>query len=191
MSFDLFVYVPSLPANLIPSWEAQLARHGLSCSFYPGFHPSTAPDYFIPVQVQVVPGSFPFADRYGTAPLYTELELDYEDATGEYFSEWRATALKYAPAPLHTYLEQASACLYFRTAAGRTLIEFRLHYFAAATLAFLCNGLVDDPQAGEYLLGADAIHRATVEADSYEARAAPNDWKLRLFNGWPDSLDSE
>jgi hypothetical protein len=190
MSFDLFVYVPTLPDDLIPLWEAQLAHHGLICSFYPGFHPTTTPDNFIPVRVQVVPGAFPQADRYGTAPLYTELELDYEDASGEYFPEWQASALRYAPANLHSYLEQASCCLYFRTAAGRTLIEFRLQYFAAATLAVLTNGLVDDPQAGQYLVGADAIQKATVEADAYEARADRDDWQLPVFNGWPDSLDN-
>lgn len=191
MSFDLFVYVPNLPDNLVPLWEAQLANHGLICSFCPGFHPRTTIDSFISVRVQVVPGAFASAAHYGVAPLYTELELDYQDASGEYFPEWQAAALRYAPTSLHSYLEQASCCLYFRTAAGRTLIEFRLQYFAAATLAILTNGLVEDPQTGPFLVGADAIQNATVEADGYEARAAPEDWQLPLFNGWSNSLDSK
>jgi hypothetical protein len=185
MSFDLFVYAPPLPANLIPLWEAALARYWLICSFYPGFHPITTHDSFVPIQVRVVPDAFPLADRYGAASLYAELEVYCEDVAGEYFAEWRARAFQYAPATLHPYLEQAACCLYFRTAAGRTLIEFRLQYFAAATLAILTNGLVDDPQTGCYLVGADAIQKATAEADTYEARADPDDWQLPLFTGWP------
>jgi hypothetical protein len=186
MSFDLFVYVPTLPSDLIPLWEAQLAHHGLICSFYPGLHPVAWPDNFIPVQVGVVPAAFPLADRYGSAPLAADLELYYEDSTGEDFPEWRTSAFQYAPPAIHPYLEQASCCLYFRTAAGRTLIEFRLQYFAAATLAVLTSGVVDEPQAGQYLVGANAIKQAALEADTYEARADPEEWRLPLFNGWPD-----
>jgi hypothetical protein len=191
MSFDLFVYAPSLPTDLIPLWEAQLAHHGMICTFYPGFHPVAMPMVFLPIQVQIMPDAFPRANHYGLSPLYTELELDYEDALGEYFPEWKTTALRYAPATLHPYLQQASCCLYFRSAAARTLIEFRLQYFAAATLAVLTTGILEDPQAGKFLVGAEGLERARVEADAHEARAAPDDWMLPQFTGWPDSLEGE
>jgi hypothetical protein len=187
VSFDLFVYAPGLPADLISQWQQQLARHGLICHFPPGFQFSPWADSYVPVRVQVTPGAFPLAGRYGTHPLLAEFELEVAPSTSEYFAEWKATTLQDIPPTTRPYLERAIQCLYFRTGAGRTPLDLRLQYFAAATLAVITDGVIHDLEEGEYFVGEAALVHAAYMANAYEtARTAnPEEWQLPLFSDWP------
>jgi hypothetical protein len=185
MSIDLFVYVPELPADVIDRWQQQLAHHGLVCDFFPGFQITPWADSFVPVRVQITPGAFPLADQYGMHPLLAEFELEVETSTGEFFAEWKTSALQHIPLAMRPYLERANQCLYFRTGAGRTPLDLRLQYFAACTLAVIADGVIYDPQQNQYFVGEAALAHAASKADAYEARADLKEWQLPLFSDWP------
>ena len=184
MSFDLFVFVPFLPSDLTKQWEQSLPEFGLRCTFYPKYHPSTWRDCFAPVRVEVLPGSFPFADAYGSAPLLTEISLDDMDVVRGEYTDIKTSALEDVPLRLHSALERATRCIHFHTAAGRIPLALRMQCFTAATLAVMTQSVLLDPQEGGYLAAQDAIEHARQVADDYERYSSPDDWDLTHFTAW-------
>jgi hypothetical protein len=185
VSFDLFVFVPTLPSDLISKWERILAAYGLDCQFYPGYHPSTWHDCFAPVQVTVDPTAFPSARLYGVEPLLSEIELDDMDVQAGEYADLKTSALRIVRPDLYEALAHTTRCIQLSSSAGRTLIQFRLQCFTAATLTVMTEGILLDPQpGGGYFSAATAIHHAAQRADSYEQDADPDDWNLARFTTW-------
>jgi hypothetical protein len=185
VSFDLFVFVPTLPSDLIPQWERMLAAYGLDCQFYPGYHPSTWHDRFAPVRVIVDPTAFPCARLYGIHALLSEIELDDMDVQAGEYVDLKTSTLQAVPPHLYEALAHTTRCIQLSSSAGRTLIRFRLQCFTAATLTVMSEGILVDPQlGGGYFSGATAIHHAAQRADSYEQGADSDDWNLPRFTTW-------
>lgn len=185
MSFDLCVFVPTLPSDLISTWERLLAAAGLDCQFYPGYHPSSWHDRFAPVRVTVDPRAFPRAWRYGVEPLLSEIELDDMAVEAGVYADLKTNALRIVPPALSAALARTTRCIELRSSAGRTLIQFRMQCFTAATLTVMTDGILQDPQpGGGYFSGATAIHHAAQRAERYEQDANPTEWNLARFTTW-------
>jgi hypothetical protein len=113
----------------------------------------------------VVPGAFPAASRYGAMAILCGFELD--------------VSVPSTPAA-RTGVE-TRRYFSFRTPSSRSVADLRVQSFAAATLAVICEGLVEDPQQGASFRGDRAIANATREAAEYEAKwATEAQWQLEL-----------
>jgi hypothetical protein len=178
MSFDLTVYTPDFPPDLKARWESLLLDAGLRCEFPPGFHPDTWDGGCLPVKLEVIPGSFRNADRFGSAPFIASFDFDVCRFEGVEESE--------VPKKVAAVLKQAHWESWLRTAAGRTVADLRLQSFAAAALAVVTGGVVYDPQQGQFFTGGEALTNAAEEAEMYEAnQAGPYGWEGPHWPGWP------
>ena len=178
MSFELAVAVPLHEENVVPRWQVELRRHGLDCEFFPGFTLHSWAGGHLPARLAINgTASFPFASRYGTAPILAGFELDK--------SEYGPTGLtRVLPRALQRFPKRGLH-VGFRTAMGRSVADLRLQCMAAATLAALLGGIYSDPQSGLNLSAADAIPVALAEADQFEANPAdPRAWNLVPFTSW-------
>lgn len=136
------------------------------------------------MRVEVLPGSFPFAAAYGSAPLLTEISLDDMDIVRGEFADIKTSALEDVPLHLRSALERATRCIHFHSAAGRTPIGLRMQCFTAATLVVMTQSVLLDPQEGGYLAAHDAIEHARQVADDYERHSSPDDWNVTHFTAW-------
>ena len=75
MSFSLSIFAASVPEDLKARWEQSLAERGLRVEFLPGFDPDHWQGGILPARLQVEPGTFPAAERYGEAPLIAGFEF--------------------------------------------------------------------------------------------------------------------
>jgi len=173
MSFDLSVQAYRVPSDLRADWARALAEHGLMVGFHPAFDPAHWTGGLVPATLRATPGAFPAAARYGSNRVLCGFELDVSIPRTPAAREGREARRYFA----------------FRTAAGRTVADLRLQCFAAATLAILSEGLVEDPQQGASFGGQRAIENARREADEYEAKwATPDQWRLESVaenEEWP------
>jgi hypothetical protein len=61
---------------------------------------------------------------------------------------------------------------------------YRTGLYFAVILAEVTDGVLYDPQAGEFLLATDAISSFAKEVSDYEQSVPESDWKLVPFDGW-------
>ncbi len=174
MSFDLAVFAQRVPQDLIPAWTQALAAHGLTVEFHPSFDGHVWGGGFLPIMVtSIAPGAFPAAHRYSAPPFVCGFELTVSDL--------EASSGHPGGVP-GRYFE-------LRTALGRSVADLRLQCFAAATLAIVTGGTVEDPQQDASFEGQEAIRNAAREADEYEAKwAKERDWDFIPVpegGGWP------
>jgi hypothetical protein len=173
MSFDLGVQAHRVPLELLTDWPRALSEHGLQVIFHPAFDLMQWAGGWVPATLRPTRDAFPAAARYGSNRVVCGFELDI--------------AIPRTPAAREG--REARRYFAFRTAAGRTVADLRLQCFAAATLAILSEGLVEDPQQGASFRGERAIENARREADEYEAKwATPDQWRLRSVadhEEWP------
>jgi len=59
---------------------------------------------------------------------------------------------------------------HFMTDHRHTIADIRLQCFAAAALVAAGGGVMHDSTSGDYLLGAEALRHAAIQADRHEAR---------------------
>jgi len=182
MAFELSVLGRAPTPDIVTSWQARLAAHGLLCEFHLGFAFGSWEGGFLPIKLVVIPGAFPLAERYGPAPILCGFEFDIHPVSDVHLPSRGA-------ADLLERLRKADWHYYFRTTIGRNVGDLRLQCFGAATLAELTHGLVFDPHQGAYFVGPAALANAAREADSYEDNSSePHQWQHPLADdptdGW-------
>lgn len=192
MSFDLEVYVPTIPQNLNALWVEALAKAGLHCELPPWFDAAAWADNFLAIKVEVDPAKVPTVAQHGVGPWVAGIELDISD-----YDPVREP-VSWAPPEFQERLRRMRRRFAFCTHMGRSALDLRLQCFAAATLAVLADGVVVDPQSGQCLAGKDALTNAAREVAEFEDGAEPEVWQLTPFPGWdelgegfPDSEPSQ
>jgi hypothetical protein len=162
MGFDLIVMANRVPQDLPRAWEGALAQAGYGCTFDPSFKGVTWPGGFLPITIREIrSGLFPAAHKYGPLPFWCGFELDVRPAE---------PPQEKAGSGEHYYFSLS-------TSMGRTVADLRLQCFAAATLAAITSGVVEDPQQDAAFEGEEALANAAREANEYETKwAKPDQW---------------
>ncbi len=181
MSFTISVYVNEIPSDLLSRWRTSLSKRGFDFDFYPAFDPTAWGGGLVPLGMQV-PGAIPASARYGPEPVLTgfefaatDIEEDERDPSG-------------LPANVAEALGRAAKGLHFRSAAGRTVSEFRALILSAAAVAEVTNGAYLDGQDEAYHVGSAAYDHAIAAADRYESipELREEEWSMTPFKGWED-----
>ena len=172
MAFELSVHTPEISADLESKWLKALSEQGLVCKFHPSFAIDTWQGGFLPIGVEVRKNSFSMSNKYGKQALLGGFELDIEDYDKSVFEFDK------------THQIEVCKMFFFRTAMRRSVIDFRLQCFAAATLANIAGGIVIDHQANENFVGWEALKNAERESQEYEDFYEKNFSELPLFDGW-------
>lgn len=166
MSFSLEVFASAASEPTTQAWIAALVKHGLVVVAHPRFGFQRWQGGWAPFQVSVrCPG-------YPAEPASAGFELDIgpnEDA--------EALAAD-APEHLQNLVAEAPRVFHFSTPAARTVADVRLQVFGAALLAEVLGGVVYDPQRNEFFAGTAAIQNAQREAETFEATAEGDAWRL-------------
>jgi hypothetical protein len=181
MSFTLSVFAGGVPEDLKSRWERSLADYGLRAEFLPEFDPAHWPGGMLPARLEVQPGAFAAAGRYGAGPLIAAFEFYVMEADPEHIE----LLAQEASTEIRRRLETARKHFFFITSTGRSAADLRLQYFAAAVLAMMSGGVLVDCQSDRYLVGDAAIEAARAEADFFDGHEeAFRDWDSLAFPGW-------
>jgi hypothetical protein len=197
MSYEKHVYPSIVPPNLAPLWVEALRNRGLEVAFHPEFDPLRWDEGFLPCRLTVQSGAFPGAERFGSSALETGFEFsaitdadEKAELLNDYEEEMEAEG---APLPedLLDRLKAAPAIFTLSHGGfGWTAAEFRVCWFAAATLAELTKGLLFDEWAdGEchgYCSPEQALTYAAASSDRYESSpdSGPEVWEIPRFRKW-------
>jgi hypothetical protein len=178
MSYDLHVFVRSLPGDLRGAWQDALARSGLVTLIHPDFDPEKQ-DGYLAWSLQVAnPDAFRFASQYPATAVEAGFELEVHPAEID-DDEWKTAS----PAVLDK-LDEAERTWTFRAAHHGKPADFRLFWFAAATLAELTDGVLQDPQEDRSFTGKEALAEAEFQADRFEEEQR-DEWQASTaFDGW-------
>lgn len=178
MSYDLNVFVPPREGALREEWQQALARSGLVTLINPDFDPEKQEGY-LSWSLQVAsPEAFRFAPLYPAKAVEAGFELTVRPAEIDE-DEWKTAS----PAVLDK-LDDAADVWTFRTPHGGKPADFRLLWFAAATLAELTDGVLQDPQEDRSFTGKEALAEAEFQADRFEEDQR-DDWQeSAAFDGW-------
>lgn len=183
MSFDLYVFVKEFPTGTIEKWGQELLHFGLACEFHPDFQ--TIEDW--PGGVLSIKVTFTekeYAETYGSQPFLVKFEFDVGNDLSLYDWVFQEDNLKNLSERVRQRLSQARKMAFFSMSAGGSLVDLHIQCFAAATLAFLCNGVLCDPQSEEYRVGDELIEGARREIQAY--KPSKTDSQLRYFQSWED-----
>lgn len=175
MHYGLTVNVSQWPPDLGRLWRETLRPHGLIVETATECRPGAHRGGRLTFRLQVTPGSFPAAARYGDSPIQAGFEASFQRLS----RADHALLSKECPARVRTVYRRCPCEAHFSTDRGRTVADFRLQCFAAAALTVACGGVMHDSRFGELFLGDAAWRHAAREADRHEAVACgPGDWFL-------------
>lgn len=175
MHYGLTVNVSQWPPDLGRLWRETLRPHGLIVETATECRPGAHRGGRLTFRLQVTPGSFPAAARYGDSPIQAGFEASFQRLS----RADHALLSKECPARVRTVYRRCPCEAHFSTDRGRTVADFRLQCFAAAALTVACGGVMHDSRFGELFLGDAAWRHAAREADRHEALACgPGDWFL-------------
>jgi hypothetical protein len=178
MSYDLSVYARSLPNDLRAEWQAALAASGLVVELQPDFDPANQAGYLAWKLQPATPEAFRYASLYSTKAVEAGFELTIRPADID-LDDWKTAA----PEVLDR-LEEAEHAFSFSNPHGCAPADFRLQWFAAATLARLTDGVLQDPQEDRSFTGKAALAEAEFQADQFE-EGQRDDWTASTaFEAW-------
>lgn len=178
MSYDLLVFVPSVKDSLRDTWPKAIAKAGLMVELHPDFDPAKQEGY-LGWKLQVADAdAFRFASLYAPKAVEAGFELNIQDADVD-LDEWQTAS----PAVLDR-LEAAESVWTFSNPHGGRPADFRLLWSAAAALAELTDGVLQDPQEDRSYTGKEAVEEASFQADKFEEEQR-DDWaKSEPFTAW-------
>jgi hypothetical protein len=178
MSYDLHVFVPPFQGHLREEWQKALAKTGLVALIDPDFVPE-GHDGYLSWSLRVASQeAFRFAALYPAEAVEAGFELSVRRAELD-DEEWKTAS----PAVLDR-LDAAETMWTFGTAHAGKPADFRLLWFAAATLAALTDGVLQDPQEDRSFAGKEALAEAEFQADRFEEEQR-DDWQAsNAFDGW-------
>lgn len=178
MSYDLRVFAKTLPETLRTTWPLALARSGLVAEVQPDFV-ATEYDGYLSWKLRVASAeSFRFAARYPASDFEAGFEMTVSPADVD-LEEWKTAAPEVVRC-----VEAAEYMVAFSSPHDCSPAEFRLQWFAAATLAQLTDGAVLEPQEERSFTAQEALAEAEYQSDKFEEDQR-DDWtESPAFAGW-------
>ncbi len=161
MSVDLTVYMQGLPDDLGSKWARAMAEWGMECK--PASNCLTEGDIgFVPwicveSSQDASEDAKPVRDRAFEAGF--ELSVGPFDSKA-YLVELQAGHNGQDDQAVIEAIRLARIEARFRTSSSRSPADLQLQWFAAATLAILADGVLEDPQAGRRYVGRAALLEA-------------------------------
>lgn len=173
MSYDINVFIPMLSNNLLPNWLKQLQEKSqLHCEFHPDFS-FAEHSGVVPCKVQTSLPTLPIA--YQNIDLFTSFDLFIYDSHHEFLQD--------IPEELLPKINEMLYELVISMSADNSL-EFRLGWYAAATLTLTTDGVLYDPQTELYFNPTTVLKAAERIVAEFENCLESEDWRLHKFTGW-------
>lgn len=182
MSYDLSVNLKGLNDSIIPEWLSEIRKLNMNVEVHPDFSFKNHSG-FLPFKVVI----YDCPNRsLNNIELITGFELvisplEKSGKNGSFFSKLFS---KQKPiSAIEKKLRDADTEISFYISAQESF-EFRMGWYSAATLAFLCNGVLTDLQEGIQLEGKQLITHATEVVLADEKMIEKDDWRVNEFKEW-------
>lgn len=182
LSYDLSVNLKGLNDSIIPKWLSEIRKLNMNVEVHPDFSFNNHSG-FLPFKVVI----YDCPDRsLNNIELITGFELfisplEESGKNGSFFSK---LFRKQKPiSSIEKKLREADTEISFYISAQDSF-EFRMGWYSAATLAFLCNGVLTDLQEGIQLEGKQLIKHAIEVVLADEKLIKKDDWRVNEFKEW-------
>lgn len=177
MSYDLSVYSTMIPQQLDSQWLRELANQGFLCELHPGISLLSTTGNSFWLKVISFPPSAPRIQP--NCPLL--LGFGFEAHSRAWLLEQvRQGDLFLEDLPVSGSNLEYEFFLY--TSMGRSGLSLALQVLGAATLAFVTEGVFEDPQEDLLLNGEEAIKFAL---DLIQTQELARDEGVMPFIEWP------
>ncbi len=181
-SFDLNVKIPKPNSDFLELWKAEMERIGLEVEFHPNFDINNQTG-FLPFKIIVTDSSF--TTKYGKGEWLTGFELYISDFDKEdYFSFHEPEDLESIPENIKKIYDKAELDFYFSANPNNNTAEFRMTWYAAATLTKLYDGILEDAYSGKNYTANNVVEIAISKTKQAETELAEDKWNLTKFVEW-------
>ena len=182
-SLDLIVFISKPGSDFKEKWIDELAKYDLVVEIHPEFDIDNQSG-FLPYKLKVPVGSKHIeSEKYQGKTLLTGFELDISpfkyDEFFQYSSEEEMDKL---PDDYKTKMKNCDLNFMIEVKASQNTSEYRMAWFAAATLISLFDGILTDPHTGINYEGKDAINKAIEMSNKFEGSLPDAAWKLHDFD---------
>ncbi|MBB3114455.1 hypothetical protein FHS18_006576 [Paenibacillus phyllosphaerae] len=181
MSYTLTVKLKGLSDRVIPDWLSEINKFNMTAEVHPDFSFDTHTG-FLPFKIIL-------NDCPNRAFNHTELMSGFElfihslesKSDPGLLSKWfgRKKPLN----PIEEKLHEAETELIFNISAHDSF-EFRMGWYSAASLALLCNGVLEDVQEEIQLEGQQLFRHALKVVVEDERTLSEDEWHVHKFEGW-------
>ena len=176
MSLDLYVHCKSPRRLTTEQLSAALAAHGIGAAIFEDYH-EYKPAVAGPITFLHILGwkqkSFDLArlteilsggDKERLAPLFSKKILAYANVTAmdaaEYYQNFEEDYLDSFAGEIDQqffdFMKSANTVYEIQTSAGRSDLSSRFQMAVCCTIAELAEGLIEEPQMGDYFFSKDA-----------------------------------
>ena len=180
--FDLNVKIPKPGSNFIELWKQEMKKIGLDVEFHPNFDINNQRG-FLPFKIVVIDSSF--TNKYGNGEWITGFELYISDFDRQdFYSYYEPEELKSIPNNVKEIYDNAELDFFFSVNPENNTADFRIGWYAAATLTKLYNGILEEAYSGKDFTAENVIETAISKTKKAEDELPEDKWNLNKFVGW-------
>ncbi|SDD72507.1 hypothetical protein SAMN02799630_03313 [Paenibacillus sp. UNCCL117] len=182
MGYDLSVHVNEINDNIVPQWISEIRKFNMNVEIHPEFSFHTHSG-FLPFKVVIYDcpnkelNNLELLTGYELYVNTMEKKRDEKSIISRLFSK------KDRLNSIERKIKNANIEIIFNISAQDSF-EFRIGWFSAASLAFICNGVLIDPQEDLKLEGNQLIRHAHHTVLEDEKLIQQEDWRIHRFEGW-------
>lgn len=197
MSYDLIVYVNEIDNSIIPKWLIQFEKFNLQCEMHPDINLDEHSG-FLPFKVKILKSEIPDLLNHDYITGYemyisdysydqhikeiNEMKTNKQSFFDKLFKKEIKTMEVKLPKEFEPQLKQVKNEICFNASFSQTL-EIIMAWYSGAILINLLDGIIYDPQTGEYHDKENAIIQARNIFKEFEELRF-EEWKLTEFEGW-------
>ncbi|MFB9324640.1 hypothetical protein ACFFSY_01645 [Paenibacillus aurantiacus] len=182
MSYTLTVQLKGLSDSVIPDWISEINKFNMQVDVYPefSFHGHAG---FVPFKIVLhdCPNkALNHRELMSGFELYVH-PMDTKSKNRPFLSKLFGRPRQLSP--IEAKLSEADTELIFHIRAEDSF-EFRMGWYAAASIALLCNGVLTDVQEEVQLEGQQLLHYALQVVMDDERTMTEEEWRTHPFEGW-------
>jgi hypothetical protein len=186
MTFCLQVFTKNSVNNLKTRWIDSLALHGLNVDFSPSFDPDKRTYQLVEVKVVVASDdSFKHAKWYTCRTLVARLSMEVSPFRGAI--DLPMSTVNLIDLESRSRIECATLCYEFCNIGSPSVIDYRIQWYLASTLAELSDGVMYNMDL-ELSVGIysskSAVLQAKRMAEIFEQPRLHKCLDLETFKGW-------
>ena len=184
MSYEISVHLRDLEDEIIPMWIEEMKKFNMDLEIHPDFS-FESHSGFLPFKIIVYdcPNR-----RLNNIELMSGFELwinDYAHPTVKraFWTSLFSNNKEEKSNLFEKKLKESKKELIFK-ASTQDSFEYRLAWYAAASLSFICNGLLTDLYQGNQIDSQQVIRHAYDQVISDENSIPEEEWRIHEFKEW-------
>lgn len=175
MGYDLTVRLNKLDDSIIQQWISELNKFNMDVEVHPTFSFMNHSG-FLPFKVKIY-------DCPNRSLNHIELTTGYELYVRQIGGNQDKGSIFKKLLSRNKQQNSDMVEVDFRISAQDSF-EFRMGWYSAASLAYLCQGILLDPQEGIQIEGQRLISHALRCVLEDEKQIKEDEWRIHKFEGW-------